>query len=142
MWERPAPLFSTGFFPRALAEIFCSGLRIPTAHAPRRNSNGRSSNRSSGSDFSGRGKSSASQSRLDTYGRLAERLIDEEKAYRCYVTAEELGRKREEARGKGEVFRYRREWSQLGAAPGKPYAVRLSVSPGKRSPLRTWSAAG
>ena len=70
--------------------------------------------------------------RLDTYGQLAGRLIDEEKAYRCYVTAEELARRREEAREKGEVFRYRREWSQIGAAPGKPYAVRLSVSPGEK----------
>lgn len=70
--------------------------------------------------------------RLADYGQLAERLIDEDKAYRCYVTAEELGRRREEAREKGEVFRYRREWSQLGAAPGKPYAVRLSVSPGEK----------
>ena len=70
--------------------------------------------------------------RLDAYGQLAERLIDEEKAYRCYVTAEELARRREEAREKGEVFRYRREWSQIGAAPGKPYAVRLSVSPGEK----------
>ena len=70
--------------------------------------------------------------RLDTYGQLAERLIDEEKAYRCYVTAEELARRREEAREKGEVFRYRREWSQIGAGPGKPYAVRLSVSQGER----------
>ena len=69
--------------------------------------------------------------RLDAYGQLAERLIDEEKAYRCYVTTEELGRRREEAEERGEVFRYRREWSQLGAAPGKPYAVRLSVSSGK-----------
>ena len=70
--------------------------------------------------------------RLDTYGQLAERLIDEEKAYRCYVAAEELARRREEAREKGEVFRYRREWSQIGAAPGKPYAVRLSVSQGEK----------
>ena len=70
--------------------------------------------------------------RLADYGRLAERLIDEDKAYRCYVTAEELGRRREEAREKGEVFRYRREWSQLGAAPGKPYAVRLSVPSGEK----------
>lgn len=70
--------------------------------------------------------------RLDTYGQLAGRLIDEEKAYRCYVTAEELARRREEAREKGEVFRYRREWSQIGAGPGKPYAVRLSVSQGEK----------
>ena len=70
--------------------------------------------------------------RLDTYGQLAGRLIDEEKAYRCYVTAQELARRREEAREKGEVFRYRREWSQIGAGPGKPYAVRLSVSQGEK----------
>ena len=70
--------------------------------------------------------------RLDAYGQLAERLIDEGKAYRCYVTAEELGRRREEAGKRGEVFRYRREWSQTGAAPGKPYAVRLAVSPGEK----------
>ncbi len=69
--------------------------------------------------------------RLDTYGKLAGRLVDEGKAYRCYVTADELGRRREEAREKGEVFRYKREWSQLGAAPGKSYAVRLSVLPGE-----------
>ncbi len=70
--------------------------------------------------------------RLASYAMLAERLIDEDKAYRCYVTAEELMRRREDARQKGEVFRYRREWSQLGAAPGKAYAVRLSVSPAEK----------
>ena len=70
--------------------------------------------------------------RLDAYGQLVGRLVDEEKAYRCYVTAEELARRREEAGEKGEVFRYRREWSQIGAAPGKAYAVRLSVSPGEK----------
>ena len=78
------------------------------------------------------GKIIRQSERLDTYGQLAGRLIDEEKAYRCYVTAEELARRREEAREKGEVFRYRREWSQIGAAPGKSYAVRLSVSPGEK----------
>ncbi|MDE0519534.1 MAG: glutamate--tRNA ligase family protein, partial [Candidatus Dadabacteria bacterium] len=70
--------------------------------------------------------------RLADYARLAERLIDEDKAYRCYVTAEELGRRREEARDKGEVFRYRKEWSHIGAAPGKPYVVRFSVTPGEK----------
>ncbi len=70
--------------------------------------------------------------RLSVYKKFAERLLDEKKAYRCYVTAEELERKREEASSKGEVFRYKRQWSQVSAAPGKPYAVRLAVRPGEK----------
>ena len=63
--------------------------------------------------------------RLDVYKSLAERLIESGDAYRCYVSAEELEAKRKEAQEKGEVFRYRREWADKNAAPGKPYAVRL-----------------
>jgi len=63
--------------------------------------------------------------RLDLYKSLAERLIESGNAYRCYVSAEELEAKRKEAQERGEVFRYRREWASLNAAPGKPYAVRL-----------------
>lgn len=63
--------------------------------------------------------------RLPLYKSLAERLIESGNAYRCYVSAEELEAKRKEAQERGEVFRYRREWASLNAAPGKPYAVRL-----------------
>ncbi|MEZ4546843.1 MAG: glutamate--tRNA ligase [Thermodesulfobacteriota bacterium] len=63
--------------------------------------------------------------RLGVYKSLAERLIESGDAYRCYVSAEELEAKRKEAQEKGEVFRYRREWADKNAAPGKPYAVRL-----------------
>lgn len=63
--------------------------------------------------------------RLELYKSLAERLIDSGNAYRCYVSAEELDAKRKEAQERGEVFRYRREWASVNAAPGKPYAVRL-----------------
>lgn len=63
--------------------------------------------------------------RLPLYKSLAERLIDSGSAYRCYVSAEELDAKRKEAQERGEVFRYRREWASVNAAPGKPYAVRL-----------------
>lgn len=63
--------------------------------------------------------------RLDVYKSLAERLIESGDAYRCYVSAEELEAKRKEAQERGEVFRYRREWADKNAAPGKPYAVRL-----------------
>ncbi len=63
--------------------------------------------------------------RMERYRSLAQQLIEEGKAYRCYMTAEELARMRDEARRRGEVFRYRREWASRGAAEGKPYAVRL-----------------
>lgn len=65
--------------------------------------------------------------RLDTYFRFADKLVEEKKAYRCYMTAEELGRKRTEAGKKGEVFRYRREWALEGQAPGKPFSIRFRV---------------
>ena len=69
--------------------------------------------------------------RLGVYGDLARRLLDEDRAYRCYVTAAELEARRAEARGKNEVFRYRREWSLEGEAPGKPFSVRFSVPEGR-----------
>lgn len=69
--------------------------------------------------------------RLGIYGDLARRLLDEEKAYRCYVTAEELEARRAAAGERNEVFRYRREWALEGEAPGKPFSVRLSVPEGR-----------
>ncbi|MEE9251787.1 MAG: glutamate--tRNA ligase [Thermodesulfobacteriota bacterium] len=65
--------------------------------------------------------------RLNLYKGFAERLLDEGKAYKCYVSAEELAAKREEAKARGEVFRYRREWAQQGASEEKPYAIRLQT---------------
>ena len=65
--------------------------------------------------------------RLDTYGRLADRLVEEEKAFRCYLTSEELGRKRTEAEKRGETFRYRRQWALESQAPGKPFSIRFRV---------------
>ncbi len=65
--------------------------------------------------------------RLNLYKGFAERLLDEGKAYKCYVSAEELAAKREEAKARGEVFRYRREWARQGASEEKPYAIRLQT---------------
>jgi len=65
--------------------------------------------------------------RLNLYKGFAERLLDEGKAYKCYVSAEELAAKREEAKARGEVFRYRREWARQGAVEEKPYAIRLQT---------------
>lgn len=63
--------------------------------------------------------------RLDVYKSLAGKLIESGDAYRCYVSSGELEARRKEAQERGEVFRYRREWAEVNAAPGKPYAVRL-----------------
>ncbi len=69
--------------------------------------------------------------RLGVYAQYAQQLIDERNAYRCYVTADELERRRQDAFQKGQVFRYKREWSHLGAGHGKPYAIRFLVPPGE-----------
>ena len=63
--------------------------------------------------------------RLDIYQDMAKKLIASGHAYRCYVTPEELEAKRKEAQERGEVLRYKREWADVNAAPGRPYAVRL-----------------
>jgi glutamyl-tRNA synthetase len=63
--------------------------------------------------------------RLHIYKDLAEKLIASGHAYRCYVTTEELDEKRNEARERGEVFHYRREWADRNAGPDKPCAIRL-----------------
>ncbi len=44
--------------------------------------------------------------RMDMYRKEAQRLIDEKKAYRCICTPEDLDRRREEARARGEKPRY------------------------------------
>lgn len=64
--------------------------------------------------------------RLGVYRTYAEKLMEAGKAYKCYLTPEELAEKREEARARGEPFRYRREWARgTGEVAGKPYAIRL-----------------
>lgn len=65
--------------------------------------------------------------RTTIYRKYADRLIEEGKAYRCYMSSADLQKKREEAEKKGEYFRYRREWAQKDASPDKPYAVRLAT---------------
>lgn len=65
--------------------------------------------------------------RTNLYKEYAYRLLEEEKAYKCYVTSEELQEKRKEAQEKGEFFKYRREWAEIGASTGKPYAIRLAT---------------
>lgn len=65
--------------------------------------------------------------RLGIYRDHAFRLLESGKAYRCYMTAEELEQKRKEARERGEYFQYKREWSRENSNSGEPYAIRLAT---------------
>jgi len=65
--------------------------------------------------------------RLDIYQKLANELLESGKAYKCYVTPEELGEKRKEAQNTGEVLRYKREWAKVNEGVENPYAIRLQT---------------
>ena len=65
-------------------------------------------------------------SRMETHARAANRLLDEGKAYRCYMTAEELEAERARARAEGgrvESPWRDRDWREAPA--GRPFAVRF-----------------
>jgi glutamyl-tRNA synthetase len=70
--------------------------------------------------------------RLDTYQRYADQLLASGRAYKCYLTAEELEIKRNEAAAAGEQPRYNRAWctdeirAERGAA-GKPFVLRFKA---------------
>ena len=63
--------------------------------------------------------------RLEIYREHAETLLESGKAYKCFVTPEELNSKRKEAQARGDVFRYDRKWAEENAGADKPYAIRL-----------------
>jgi glutamyl-tRNA synthetase len=55
--------------------------------------------------------------RLARYGEVAERLLREGKAYRCYCSREELAQMREAQRARGEKPRYDGRWRDSRQAP-------------------------
>jgi glutamyl-tRNA synthetase len=65
--------------------------------------------------------------RTDLYLQAAERLLSEGKAYRCVCTAEELDRRREEMKARGEKPRYDGRCRDLDPADakGRPHVVRF-----------------
>jgi len=63
--------------------------------------------------------------RLDIYREYANKMLDSGKAYKCYVTPDELAGKRKEAQEKGEYFQYKREWANENAGSDKPYSIRI-----------------
>ncbi len=72
--------------------------------------------------------------RLEIYRNVAEKLVEEGKAYRCFCNKEELERKREEARKKGVPYKYDGTCRNLtedeikrNLRENKPYAIRFKV---------------
>ena len=65
--------------------------------------------------------------RLEIYREYANKLLDSGKAYRCYVSPEELEQKRKKAQQNGEFFQYKRQWASESAGQDEPFAIRLST---------------
>src|SRR3954464_3197752 len=68
--------------------------------------------------------------RLARHREIAEKLLAEGKAYRCYATAEELTQMREEQKTAGKPMRYDGRWRTRAPGPeqrDKPYVVRLKA---------------
>ncbi len=66
--------------------------------------------------------------RIARHREVAEKLLAEGKAYRCYATAEELTQMREEQKAAGKPMRYDGRWRDRDPGPeqqGKPFVVRL-----------------
>jgi glutamyl-tRNA synthetase len=64
--------------------------------------------------------------RIAIYQEHAQKLIENEKAYRCYCTAEEIEERRKEAQKQGRIYRYEGTCRKLRSHPeNKPYAIRL-----------------
>lgn len=72
--------------------------------------------------------------RKDIYTPYAEKLIEQGHAYRCFCTKEEIDARREEARERGETFKYDKKCMHLSPEEiqakidaGIPYVVRQNV---------------
>ena len=68
--------------------------------------------------------------RVARHREIAEKLLAEGKAYRCYATAEELTQMREEQKAAGKPMRYDGRWRDRAPGPeqqDKPYVVRLKA---------------
>ncbi len=68
--------------------------------------------------------------RATRHREVAEKLLAEGKAYRCYATAEDLTTMREEQKAAGKPMRYDGRWRDRAPGPeqdGRPFVVRLKA---------------
>ncbi|MEN2994594.1 MAG: glutamate--tRNA ligase [Thermodesulfovibrio sp.] len=65
--------------------------------------------------------------RIEIYRKYAYRLLNENKAYRCYCTPEELEERRQKALKEGKPPRYDRRCRQTNEVLNKPFAIRFKM---------------
>ncbi len=76
--------------------------------------------------------------RSDLYEKYIEKLLEEDKAYRCFCSKEELDKRRKEQREKGEAPKYsgkcrklKKEEVDKKLKEGKDFVIRMKVNEGK-----------
>lgn len=81
--------------------------------------------------------------RLKIYSNIAEALIKEDKAYRCYCTLEEIGKSRDKAKAAGKPYVYNRKCLGLSAEDeeklrreGRSPVIRLKTPAAGKTPVK------
>ena len=64
---------------------------------------------------------------------LAEQLLKEGKAYRCYCTKEEIEEARNKAKKEKRPYKYDRKWRQFEGKIDKPYVIRVKIPLNKKT---------
>ncbi|UWQ43068.1 glutamate--tRNA ligase [Leisingera aquaemixtae] len=67
--------------------------------------------------------------RADRHAEVANQLLADGKAYKCFATQEEIAAFREQAKAEGKSTLYRSPWRDAGAAshPDAPYVIRIKA---------------
>lgn len=77
--------------------------------------------------LSGDGEAISQSARAPRHAEVAQQLLDQGRAYRCYLTADELTALREEARANGTKIVSPWRDAPAESAPDRPYTVRLKM---------------
>ena len=63
----------------------------------------------------------------DYHQKLAEELLKDNKAYKCYTTKEEIQNERLQANKEKKPYRYSRKWRDFRGELNKPFAIRVKI---------------
>ena len=64
---------------------------------------------------------------ISNHIKLAEKLVSEKKAYRCYCTKEEIEEARIKAKKEKKPYKYDRKWRSYEGRLDKPYVIRIKI---------------
>ena len=63
----------------------------------------------------------------ESHIRFAEKLLSENKAYKCYTSKEEIEVNKEKANKENKPYKYDRKWRTFEGNLNKPYVVRVKI---------------